>query len=56
MTREQLEYLNKLKEALEFFADEDNYKCIEHEACSVRNIPVTAIGLEIARKALLNED
>lgn len=56
MTSEQLLYLDKLKKALEFFANEDNYKCIEHEACSVKNIPVTALGLELARKALLNEN
>lgn len=55
MTSEQLLYLDKLKKALEFFANEDNYKCTEHEACSIKNMPVMAIGLEIARKALKNE-
>lgn len=52
MTYEQLVYLDKLKKALEFFANEDNYKCTEHGACSVKNTPVNAIGLEIAREAL----
>lgn len=52
MTYEQLVYLDKLKKALEFFANEDNYKCTEHGACSVKNTPVNANGLEIAKEAL----
>ena len=60
MTHEQLLYLDKLKKALEWFADEDNYRCVEHGSCNGMtdpgNIPVNALGLEIARKALENED
>lgn len=44
--------LDTATEALEFFANDDNYKCTEHGACSVKNTPVNAVGLEIARKAL----
>lgn len=56
MTHEQLMYLEKLRKALEWFADEDNYRCTEHGNCNgmtdPRNIPVNALGLEIAKKAL----
>lgn len=57
MTREQFDYLERLKRALEWFAEEENYQCVEHGNCDDRsNIPVNVLGLEIARKALKNED
>lgn len=59
MTHEQLLYLDKLKKALEWFADEENYQCIEHDDCEATkqsiNIPVNWIGLEKAKRALENK-
>jgi len=56
MTHEQFLYLEKLRKALEWFADEDNYRCTEHGNCDgltdPKNIPVNVLGLDIAKKAL----